>query len=105
MEKTKLARAAVDAFVRASQDKMEVFRVISDDRASKSVRLAVKPPKVASSLKKAGIVLILTPDPLTAVPGVAMIGASYAMKRREAIGLEDVVKQARKTVSDLESLL
>jgi hypothetical protein len=105
VDKTRLAKATVDAFARASQDKIEACRVAADDRVSKSVRLAVKPPKAASSLRKAGVVLVLAPDPVTAVPGVAMIGASYAIKKKEAAGLEELIEEARRVASDLESLL
>jgi len=95
----------VGAYVRASQDKVDAARVISDRTASRAISLAVKPPRVASSLRKAGVLLILTPDPLTAVPGVAMIGASLAMRRREAAGLAELVNETAKTMRDLQSMV
>lgn len=95
----------VGAYVRASHDKVDAARVISDRTASKSIRLAVKPPRAGSSLRKAGILLILTPDPLTAVPGLALVGASLAMKKREAAGLAELVSETARTMRELQSMV
>jgi hypothetical protein len=100
----KLAKAIVGAYVRASRDRVEAAKVISDQTASKSVRLAVKPPRVASSLKKAGIALILAPDPITGVAGGFMLGASLVMKRREAAGLQELIKETADTMRGLREL-
>ena len=93
--------------MRASRDKVEAASVVADKATSKSIRLAVKPPKIASSLKKAGILFLLAPDPITAVPGLVMVGASYAAKRREAAGLEELVKETAdvmRAMRDMQSL-
>ena len=106
-DQVNIAKAMVGAYVRASRDKVDVARVIADKATSKSIRLAVKPPRVASSLRKAGVLFLLAPDPITAVPGAIMVGASYVAKRREAAGLEELVRETADTmraVRELQSL-
>jgi hypothetical protein len=64
-----------------------------------------KPNSPSSTLKKAGVALIVvTPDPVTAVPGVALIIASYAAKRNEPAKLDDVAAETRKILRDIRSL-
>jgi hypothetical protein len=104
-EEVRLAKAVVGAYLRSSQDKMEVAKIFADKTASKSVKLALKPPRPASTLRKAGALLILTPDPFTAVPGVMMVAASFAMQRREAAGLEELIKETANTMRSLQSLI
>jgi len=56
-------------------------------------------------LRKAGVALIVaTPDPFTAIPGVAMIATSYAMKRKDPAKLDDLAAETRKILRDLESI-
>jgi hypothetical protein len=95
----------VGAYARASKDKIDAARVISDRTASKSIRLAIKPPRIASSLRKAGAALILAPDPFTGVAGVFMVGASFVAKKREAAGLEELVRETANTMRALQSFL
>jgi hypothetical protein len=104
-EEAKLAKAMVGAYVRASRDKLEAARAISDKTAAESIRAAVKPPRVASSLTKTGVALILAPDPFTGAAGVALLGASLAMKRREAAGLKELAKETADTMRALQSLV
>ena len=103
-EATKLAKAVVAAYARTSAEKVEVARAVGDAATRKALKDVVRPPKVAGSLRKAGTLLILAPDPITFVPGVAMVGASFVMKRREPAGLEDLVKETAKQMRELESL-
>ena len=104
-EEIKLAKAVVAAYARTSAEKAEVARAVGDVATRRALKDVVKPPKVAGALRKAGTLMILTPDPITLVPGVAMVGASFVMKRREPAGLEDLVKETAKQMRELESLL
>ncbi len=101
---TKLAKAVIDAYARTCRDKIGVATAIADPATTKRLRDVVKPPKVAGSLRKTGVLLILTPDPISLVPGVAMVGASFVMKRREPAGLEDLVSETAKMMRELQSL-
>jgi hypothetical protein len=102
---TELAKAVVAAYARTSAEKVEVARTVGDVAARRALKDVVRPPKVAGSLRKAGTLLILAPDPITFVPGVATVGASFLMKRREPAGLEDLVRETSRQMRELESLL
>jgi hypothetical protein len=71
---------------------------------SRDVYRAVKPSSAAGGIRKLGIALIATPDPITGVPGVALLASSFVMKRREPAGAADLAKEARKIQRELESL-
>lgn len=55
-------------------------------------------------MRKVGIALIAAPDPITAVPGVAMLAGSYALKGKNPATLQDLAGETRKILRDLESL-
>ena len=55
-------------------------------------------------MKKLGIALVATPDPITGVPGVALLASSLVMKKREPAGASQLAKEARRILRELESL-
>jgi ppGpp synthetase/RelA/SpoT-type nucleotidyltranferase len=74
----------------------------------KEVRKAIQDTKKESSLhskmKKTGLALLAMPDPLTDIPGLALIVASHFMKRRESASIMTLSSEIRKTLKDLEHL-
>lgn len=104
VDRSRVARAAVEAYARAARDRIDATRAASDPKTRESIRLALRPPKAGTTLRNTGIALMLAPEPITTVPGAVMIGASYAMKRREAAGLEDLVDETVRTLRELRSL-
>jgi len=103
--RAKLARAGVAAYQRASIDRVEVGRNVHSVVTNEKLRMATKPPRLSSSMRKSGAALLLAPDPVTAIPGVALLAASVAMKKRDPASLEDLAKETRKMMRDLGSLL
>jgi hypothetical protein len=64
-----------------------------------------KPSSRSSALKKAGVALIIaTPDPITALPGAALIAASYATRGKEPAKLEDLATETRRILRDIQGL-
>jgi hypothetical protein len=56
-------------------------------------------------MKKAGVALIVgTPDPITAVPGVALIATSYMVRRKDPTKLDDLAAETRRILRDIQSL-
>jgi len=56
-------------------------------------------------MRKAGVALIVgTPDPITAVPGVALLAASFASRRKDPAKLDDLAAETRKLLRDIQSL-
>jgi len=104
-EKVRIERARVDAYARGACDKTRVAQVLSDSITKQRLGQVVKPPDASKTLKKTGAVLLLTPDPVTAIPGAALLGAGYAMKGREAMSIEGLIRETKKTLKDLQECL
>jgi hypothetical protein len=104
----RLAKAMVSAFARASKDRVDVAMSVGNPDTKKSLKMVVDPPNMSKTLRNMGIVLLVTPDPFTGIPGAALLGASYAMKRREAANLQSLANETARTmrmIRDLQSLL
>jgi hypothetical protein len=54
-------------------------------------------------MKKAGVALILAPDPVTGVAGVALVVTSFALKGKEPASLAHLAQEAKKILRDMES--
>ena len=107
-EDVRLAKARVSAFARSSQDRVETASVVGNQATKGRLKMVVDPPSVSKTLRNAGVVLLVTPDPFTGIPGVALLGASYAVKSREAANLKSLASETAKTarvIRDLQSLL
>lgn len=65
---------------------------------------AAKPASLAGGMKKAGVALLVAPDPFTDVAGAALLAGHFAMKRREPAGFEQLANETRKLIKDLRSL-
>lgn len=108
-EQARLAKARVGSLSRHSSDLRGMATVLGDGESKGALKSVVSPPNLSKTFRNAGLVLlVVTPDPLTAVPGAAFMGASYAAKRREAASLETMRREAVKAarlVHDLQSLL
>jgi len=104
MEK-RLVRSATDSLVRLREAKGHLASSVDTEGAANCIRNISKPNSPSSTLKKAGVALIVgTPDPITAIPGVALLAASYASKRREPAKLDDLAVETRKVLRDIQSL-
>ncbi len=55
-------------------------------------------------MKKAGVVLMLSPDPITDIPGVALLASAYLLKKKEPSSVGTLVHEARKILREIESL-
>ena len=74
---------------------------IADRDTKKSLRHVVKPNSISKTLRRAGIGLILAPDPISAVPGAIMLGASLAARGREPMNPASIYNETRKLLSEL----
>jgi len=101
----RLAKARVEAYVRTSSDRVEVASKLADTATKERLRMTIKPPKISGTLRKSGAALLLAPDPLTAIPGAILLGASVVMKGRDPAGLEELAKQTQRTMRELMSIL
>ncbi len=46
---------------------------------------------------------MLSPDPITNIPGAALIASSYLLKKKEPSSVESLVREARKIMREIES--
>lgn len=105
MQRKKPIHTAADSVRRLSEDRGLVASSLDTRTASRHLRNLSNPSSPSSALKKAGVALIVgTPDPITAVPGVALLAASVAAKRNEPTKLRDLAAETKKILRDIESL-
>jgi hypothetical protein len=105
---TKLVKAGANSLTRTSQDRVQVARSLSNSETNKKLNQVVRPNSISGTLKKAGLVVLLSPDPLGPIidiPGVVLLGASYAMKKREPASIKSVFKETQLMLDELRSLL
>lgn len=107
-EDVRLAKARVSAFARTSQDRVETARAVGNPETKTRLKMVVDPPNMSKTLRNVGIVLLVTPDPFSGIPGAALLGASYAVRGREAANLQSLASEtarAARMIRDLQSLL
>jgi hypothetical protein len=105
MEEKRITRSVADSLTRLQEAKSNVASSIDTKHVTHHLNQVSKPSSPSSTLKKAGVALIVaTPDPITAVPGVALIAASYAAKRNEPAKLDDLATETRKILRDMQRL-
>lgn len=79
--------------------------MLADAETRERMKQVVRPNSISKTLRKAGLALILAPDPITAVPGVMMLGASLAMKGREPLTPASVFEETRKLLDEMSSFV
>jgi len=105
MEEKRIARSVADSLTRLQEAKSNVASSIDTKNVVHHLNQVSRPNSPSSTLKKSGVALIVvTPDPVTAVPGVALVAASYAAKRKEPAKLDDLAVEAKKILRDIQSL-
>ena len=105
MEEKRIVRSAADSLMRLRDAKSNVASSVDTKNVSKRLNSVSRPGSPSSTLKKAGLALIVaTPDPITAVPGVALIAASFATKRNEPTKLDDLAAETKRILRDIQSL-
>ncbi len=105
MQEKKLVHTVADSLTRLNEAKGSVASSVDTRTVSRHVRRLSKPSSPSSTLKKAGVALIVgSPDPITAVPGVALLAASVATKRKDPTKLDDLAAETRKILRDIQSL-
>jgi hypothetical protein len=86
------------------KERAEVATSVGDAETRARMRQVAKPNSVSSTLRKAGVALVLAPDPITAFPGAVMLGASFATKKRKPLSPASVFEETRKLLSEMGSL-
>ena len=85
------------------RERAAVASGLADAETRERLKQVARPNSVSRTLRRAGVALILAPDPITAVPGAMMIGASFATRRREPLSPASVVEETRKLLAEMGS--
>lgn len=96
--------ASTGSVTRLIEARAEVGKNTSDATAQHHMRKLTKPGSLASGMKKAGIALIATPDPITGIIGVPLLASSYVMKKREPTTLGNLAEETRRVLREMQSL-
>jgi len=103
----RLVKAGTSSLARTSQDRAQVVRSLSNAETKKKLNQVVKPNSASKTLKKVGVAVLLSPDPLgpiVDIPGVVLLGASYAMKKGEPESIGSLFKATRSMLKELQQL-
>lgn len=104
MQERKVLHAAAESLSRVAAAKADVAAKTSMAPAVGKLKGLTDPKSPASTMRKAGAVLIAAPDPVTGVAGVALVASAFAMKKKEPAKLADLAAETRKILRDLQGL-
>jgi hypothetical protein len=103
--RAQLLRSSASSAARILNERTEVAGRLADAGTRDRLRQVVKPNSLSKTMRKAGIALVLAPDPITAVPGAVMLGASLATRGREPLSPASVLSETRKLLSEFGSFI
>jgi len=101
--RAELLRSSADSATRVLKERATVAGSIADPKTRESLKHVAKPNSISKTLRKAGVALIIAPDPITAVPGAIMLGASLATKGRQPLSPASVYDETRKLLDEMGS--
>jgi hypothetical protein len=97
----RLLKDKAASVARVLKDRGDVAVVLGDKKTTSALKALVKPNSPSKTLRKAGVAFILAPDPVTAVPGLVMLGASFALKNRDPMSVSSLFAEARKLLEEI----
>ncbi len=100
----KLAKSSAKSIIRTVRTRSEVSTALTGRGVEKGLQDAVRPRSLSSGIRKAGIALMLSPDPLTDIPGIALLASAYLIKKRDPSSIKTLMNEARRVIRDVESL-
>ena len=78
---------------------------LADPQTKEKLKQVAKPNSLTKTLRRTGVALIIAPDPITAIPGVVMLGASLATRKREPTTPASVFEETQKILSEMDSFI
>lgn len=104
LRKSRLARSSAASASRILDDRAAVAKALADRDTRRAILQVAKPNSPSKSLRKAGVALLLSPDPFTTVSGAVLLGASVAARGKDPLSASEVSAEAKKLLSDLRSI-
>jgi len=87
------------------KDRESVAARLADAQTKEKLKQVVKPNSLTRTLRRTGVALILAPDPITAVPGAVMLGASLVTRKREPLTPASVFEETQNILSEMDSYI
>ncbi|HXW37622.1 MAG TPA: hypothetical protein VEJ36_06965 [Nitrososphaerales archaeon] len=96
-------RESAESFCRLAGDLSSCEGGLHSPASSKALRQVVKPKSPVGTMRKVGIALIACPDPISGIPGAALVASSYVMKKKEPVGVGQLAVETNKILRELSS--
>jgi hypothetical protein len=96
-------KSSASSAIRVMRDRSAVADALADEETKARMKAVVRPNSLSKTLRKAGVALILAPDPITAVPGAVMLGASLATRGRQPMNPASVYDETQKMLDEMGS--
>lgn len=100
----RLVRSTAFSVSSVAAARNDVARTIGSKGVKQTLDRVTKPKSLSGGMRKAGLLLVASPDPITDIPGIALLASSYIVRKREPANLTHLVSEARKLVRDIQSL-
>ncbi len=78
---------------------------MADAETRERLKQVVKPNSISRTMRKVGVALLLSPDPITDVPGAIMVGVSFAARGKDPLRPASVFEETQKLLSEIGSSL
>ncbi len=89
---------------RIAEVRAGVASTLDSSPLRRSVEQVVRPKTISGGMRKVGVVLVASPDPITDIPGVALLASSFVLKKREPANLNSLALETTRVMRDLRSL-
>lgn len=100
-----LLKSSASSATRVLKDRAMVAQSLDDRETRRSLKQVVKPNCISKTMRKAGVALLLSPDPITDVPGAILLGASFAARGRDPLNPASLFNETRKILGEIGSFL
>jgi len=102
--KGKVERSSVESMIRIAQSRSEVSQNLAQKDVHDGLARVVRPRSISSGVRKAGIALMLAPDPITDIPGIFLLASAHLLKKRDPLSVWTLMKETRRVIRDVELL-
>ena len=103
--RAKVIIASAESVTGVLKQRAVVAKSLADSKTRDKLKQVARPNSVTKTLRKTGLALILAPDPITAVPGAVLVGASIATRKKDASSAASVFEETRKLLAEMGRLI
>lgn len=96
-------KSSTQSLSRVAEEKVAIHKSLAGEDVREGLEKVVHPNSIAGKMKKAGVALMLSPDPITDIPGAALLASAYLLKKREPSSVDTLVHEVRKIMREIES--